>query len=250
MPPHSMPTTRFPRPHARPAEALLRALAACLAVACWSTRADSQLVPCERAADTQLIEGALAEIERSVDPCGESAQVSEVLETLRRCHTMTYRICTGLELRRNEFERPTSEHGEPLPRTIHWNPALHSELERGCGSDKEKPVLRDPTASLLHELVHAAYDCQGLNPGEHEIEAVRIENVYRRAAGLCQRSAYGDVPLPPRWTKDCAPDHCSCTSRGDSREAVASHGQPSGAEPGAAARTGARLGDGRESQPR
>jgi len=71
-------------------------------------------------------------------------------------------------------------------------------------------VLRDPAASLLHELAHAADDCRGLNPGEHELEAVRVENVYRRAAGLCQRAGYGDDALPRAFVKECSPAHCSC----------------------------------------
>jgi hypothetical protein len=94
------------------------------------------------------------------------------------------------------FDRPVDHHGRPLRRTIGWNPALRSELEPGRDGDPGEPLRRDPTASLLHELVHAAHDCQGLNPGEHEFEAVRIENIYRRAAGLCQRPGYGDEPLP------------------------------------------------------
>ena len=64
-------------------------------------------------------------------------------------------------------------------------------------------VTRDPTASLLHEIVHAVHDCEGLDPGAHELDAVRIENIYRRAAGLCQRTGYGDVPLPAAMVRVC-----------------------------------------------
>jgi hypothetical protein len=59
-------------------------------------------------------------------------------------------------------------------------------------------MLRDPTASLVHELAHAAQDCSGLNPGEHELEAVRIENIYRRASGLPS----GPVRQPARTARD------------------------------------------------
>jgi len=54
------------------------------------------------------------------------------------------------------------------------------------------------------ELVHALDACEGRNPCEHELEAVRVENVYRRAAGLCQRTRYGDVPLPASMTNYCS----------------------------------------------
>jgi hypothetical protein len=64
-------------------------------------------------------------------------------------------------------------------------------------------VLRDPVASLVHEIAHAVDDCEGRNPAERELEAVRIENVYRRAAGLCQRSAYGDDTLGAETVKLC-----------------------------------------------
>ena len=39
---------------------------------------------------------------------------------------------------------------------------------------------------------------QGDNPGEDEIEAVRIKNNYRRAAGLCQRGRYTKTTLRVR----------------------------------------------------
>ena len=71
-------------------------------------------------------------------------------------------------------------------------------------------VTRDPIASLLHELVHAVQDCEGLNPGEHELEAVRVENIYRRAAGLCQRTGYGAMALPSDQIRICTEAICSC----------------------------------------
>jgi hypothetical protein len=97
---------------------------------------------------------------------------------------------------RNLFERGT----------ITWNPDLRSELEPA-----PDPVMRDPIASLVHELVHAAQRCAGLNPGEHELEAVRIENIYRRAAGLAQRTRYGDELLPPAMLRLCRPERCPCS---------------------------------------
>ncbi len=173
---------------------------------------ESQLAPCIGESDPRSVANTLLEIERSVDPCGESADVIAVIEELRRCRRAPYRICSDLEARRNVFDRPTTPQGALLPRTITWNPQLRSELELGCDGDPRKPVLRDPAASLLHELVHAAQDCAGLNPGEHELEAVRIENIYRRAAGLCQRRSYGDDPLPVDMVKLCRPGQCSCAT--------------------------------------
>src|SRR5262245_3193712 len=74
--------------------------------------------------------------------------------------------------------------------------------------------MRDPVASLLHEIVHAAHDCAGLDAGEYELEAVRVENIYRRAAGLCPRHGYGDDRLAVEPTKGCAPAHCDCSAVG------------------------------------
>jgi hypothetical protein len=208
------------------------ATAICLAAALGVPRVQATLVPCDRQPEMSQVVDALVQIRRSVDPCGESAQVIAVLDTVERCAKRSYRICTNPQTARNVFDRPMSGRGETPPRTITWNPALRSELERGCGGDGEKPVLRDPTASLLHELVHAAQDCQGLNPGEHEIEAVRIENIYRRAAGLCQRAGYGEDPLPVQVMKDCVPGHCSCSASANSGELVRTEDTPSRRQPG------------------
>lgn len=229
--------------HPYPAVLFLRAIVLYIAIVLAATAARSQLVPCNHASDAQRIASALAEIERGVDPCGESAQVIEVLQKLKSCSKTTYQVCTSLQIGRNVFDRPFGQHGEALPRTITWNPVLRSELERGCDGDPAKPVLRDPTASLLHELVHAAHDCQGINPGEHEIEAVRIENIYRRAAGLCQRTTYGDDPLPSQLAKDCMPGHCPCSPPGDSGEMVRNPSTPVGRQGGNTSTGEARLGD-------
>jgi hypothetical protein len=183
-----------------------------LAIAGHPAPASAELLPCGVASDAGEIARVLARIGAAVDPCGESGLVRDVLETLRRCPGVGYRICRDADLRRNEFERPVAADGAPLTRVIHWNPGLRSELERGCGEDAAAPVLRDPAASLLHELAHAADDCRGLNPGERELDAVRVENVYRRAAGLCQRAAYGDDALPRAFVKECSPAHCSCAT--------------------------------------
>jgi hypothetical protein len=173
----------------------------------------SGLIICD--AGTASVNDALARIEHSIDPCGESGQVRAVLKVLERCPVATYRICTDPSISRNTFGQVPEGRGGDLPlRIISWNPRLRTELERGCDGDPTKPVERDPTASLLHEIVHAAQDCTGMNPGEHEAEAIRIENIYRRAAGLCQRSYYGDDPLPPDVLKlrEAATGKCSTPS--------------------------------------
>jgi hypothetical protein len=140
--------------------------------------------PCRRGGDQRAIASALRRIRTSVDPCGESSQVLAVFDRLERCRRQTYEICTSTDTWRNLFDRAPADGAVG---TITWNPLLRSELEPRC--------RRDPTASLLHELVHAADDCEGRNPGTRELEAVRIENIYRRAARLCQRSGYGGERL-------------------------------------------------------
>jgi hypothetical protein len=148
---------------------------------------------------------ALTRLRASVDPCGQSGQVLAVLDRVEHCPRATYEICTSQTADRNLFYRPMASPGANAPRIITWNPDLRSELEPGCDGNPFQPVTRDPVASLLHELVHALEDCEGLEPGEHELEAVRIENIYRRAAGLCQRRRYGDEILPPAMSATCPP---------------------------------------------
>lgn len=158
-----------------------------------------------------MITAALARMRRVVDPCGESAQVRAVLDGLERCASHGYRICASTAVERNVFDRPSPIGGEAPLATISWNPELRTELEPAHDGDPATAVRRDPTASLLHELVHVVQDCAGLNPGEHELEAVRIENIYRRAAGLAQRRAYGEEPLPAEMVRLCTSESCPCT---------------------------------------
>jgi hypothetical protein len=179
----------------------------------------SELIRCR--SDGSRVDDALARIRRSVDPCGESTQVLALLDRLERCTTSRYEICTNTSANRNLFDRPAPPAGGVSEATITWNPQLVTNHELGCDGDRRKPVLRDPTASLLHELVHAVQDCDGLNPGEHELEAVRMENIYRRAAGLCQRTGYGDEPLPDEMVKLCNARSCSCAVPRDSDRRLA-----------------------------
>jgi hypothetical protein len=169
--------------------------------------ASGAVVAC--ASDGGAVASALTRIKQSVDPCGQSAEILAVLDKVEDCSA---HVCTDAAARRNYFDRSTSVVGSPT-RTITWNPALRSEVEVVCHASSREPLLRDPTASLLHELVHAAQDCDGVNPGENELEAVRIENIYRRAAGLCQRSGYGQERLPESMVVSCPQQQpCFCGS--------------------------------------
>ena len=161
--------------------------------------------PCERPAAMPAVQAALTAIERTVDPCGDDAELADVVRRFRRCTTSGVRVCLDREATRNVTEYG-AEHGT----TITWNPRLRTELERRCATDPARPVLREPVASLLHELVHVVQACDGLDPADHELEAVRLENVFRRARGLCQRTRYGDVELPPGMLVACEPGQCSC----------------------------------------
>jgi len=182
------------------------ARAAGLALLLVATPGVAQLTICDQTPDGPAIAAALRAIRTSADPCGESPELAAMLATLERCPPGRYRICTDRTTHRNIFDRPIG----PDPRTITWNPELRSVLEPACDDGLRGRVLRDPTASLVHELAHAAQDCEGLNPGEHELEAVRLENVYRRAAGLRQRHGYGDEPLPAAMVRTCMPGRCTC----------------------------------------
>lgn len=166
----------------------------------------AELVPCRQPTDAARVGEALARLRGTADPCGESAEVTAVLDMLAGCRAGRYEICVTADADRNLFDRPNARDGV---RTIRWNPDLRSELEPRCAV-RATAVHREPTASLLHELVHAAHDCAGLDPGRHELEAVRIENVYRRAAGLPQRAGYGPDMLPALMRRACDPGACPC----------------------------------------
>ena len=189
-----------------PNQSTAGARVAALTLLLVATPGFAQLTICDQTRDGPAIAAALRAIRTSVDPCGESSELAAMLATLERCAPGHYRICIDRTTHRNVFDRPIGSD----PRTITWNPELRSVLEPTC-DDPPGRVLRDPTASLVHELAHAAQDCEGLNPGEHELEAVRLENVYRRAAGLPQRHGYGDDALPANMVRTCTPGRCTCS---------------------------------------
>lgn len=183
-----------------------------------SATATSPLDPCPVEPDLTVIHSAFRNMEDRSDPCGESQEVLAILKAFRECSKATYRICTDPSASRNYFDRPNGDDAEGLVRAITWNPELRTELEPECADDEDTPVRRDPIASLLHEIVHAVQDCQGLNPGEHELDAVRVENIYRRSAGLCQRRGYGEARLPSNSVKVCGAHACPCTPPADTSE--------------------------------
>lgn len=185
--------------------------------------------PCAEILNQADVGAALSEIERSIDPCGESGEVLELIRQFRRCARAGVRICTDEQSERNFIERGTGLDG--LGSTIIWNPQLRSPLEVGCDGDPDRAVLRDPTASLLHELVHAVQDCNGLEPSEHEFEAVRVENIYRRARRMCQRTRYGEQLLPSDMLVGCDPGHCGCTGSHRGLMAAAAPARAGGQHP-------------------
>jgi hypothetical protein len=200
--------------------------------------------PCDNPLSRREVATAVSDIEASVDPCGETAAVLDVIREYRRCGTARLRVCTDRHSERNFIERGVGVESEIS--IITWNPDLRSELEVGCGDDAARAVLRDPTASLLHELVHAVQDCHGLDPAEHEFEAVQIENVYRRARHLCQRTRYGEQPLPRPMLVSCTPEHCSCATTGAGLLTAAAAPAGSGS---ADQRTAGDLGSARDDSP-
>jgi hypothetical protein len=193
------------------------AVAAGLAFASAASAAGS----CEAASAAGDVGAALKQIEASIDPCGESIEITNVVRQFRICAPRGYRVCRDPESARN-FIEPGLHEG--IPTTITWNPELRTELEGGCGTQAEQPVLRDPIASLLHEVTHAVQHCHGLDPTQHEFEAVRVENIYRRAQGLCQRTRYGDERLPVSMTVPCEPGNCHCAPLEDGLRTAARDG--------------------------
>jgi hypothetical protein len=188
---------------------LSHTIAVGVAALLWSRPVLGELLPCAGETDQGRIAATLTRIRQSVDPCGESAQIVALLDTLERCTATRCEICIDPQSDRSSFDRRVAD--PKVLRTITWNPGLQTTIELGCDGNPVKPVRRDATASLLHEITHAVQDCEGLDPSAHELEAVRIENIYRRAAGLCQRTGYGDDPLPPEMVRMCEPGHCLCT---------------------------------------
>lgn len=180
-----------------------------IATAVLTVAASSAALECDSPAIRERVAYAVQEIETVVDPCGDSTEIGRVMESFRRCDPTLYEICIDTRSPRNYVD-PGAREEPPQPTSLFWNPELRTELESSCDGDSSRPVLRDPTASLLHEIVHVVQDCNGLDPAANEAEAVRIENIYRRARGLCQRTRYGAHALPADSFVPCSSHSCSC----------------------------------------
>ena len=96
------------------------------------------------------------------------------------------------------------------PCVVYWNPDGASNF-----SFVFPYIPRDPVASLIHELAHAARGVTGALEDEQEtgwaLEAAPeeqnggtlIENMYRRSRGLSMRPSYGPSSLNERATRPC-----------------------------------------------
>jgi hypothetical protein len=96
------------------------------------------------------------------------------------------------------------------PSTIYWN-RYNTDLY------SYSSVARDPTASLIHELAHAAQAAEGTLPegefGRWERQAplseerggLYVENIYRRAQGLPMRENYNLWFVSPNAHLPCCP---------------------------------------------
>jgi hypothetical protein len=196
----------------------LRALTVGVLILASAAGLRAELISGREPSDARRVAETLARLRQAADPCGESAEVKAVLDAIAACRPARYEIRVSPDAERNLFDRPNAR---DAVRTILWNPDLRSELEARW-DDGGAAVRREPAASLLHELVHAAHDCAGLDPGQYELEAVRIENIYRRAAGLAQRAGYGVELLPAAMRRTCEPGACSCDVPGLALEAALS----------------------------
>ncbi|WP_405177746.1 VWD domain-containing protein [Nocardia sp. NBC_01377] len=87
---------------------------------------------------------------------------------------------------------------------INWVPGKHGELYPG------ENVRRDRCAELIHEMAHAKDAADKIDRGTRcrvrntsygaspdEVHAVGVENDYRRATGLPQRTSYSGNSIPP-----------------------------------------------------
>jgi hypothetical protein len=87
------------------------------------------------------------------------------------------------------------------PCDVYWNPDNDNFYSF-------ETVRRDPTASLIHELAHAAQSVLGEAPRDRismeDLGGVYIENMYRRSnPPLPMRTSYGLAPLDPNALLPC-----------------------------------------------
>jgi hypothetical protein len=117
-----------------------------------------------------------------------------------------YTLCADFRLARNKTG---------IGSHVYWNPTSTVVLSF---------CTADPTAELLHELVHASLDDKGIsNPAPvkgpdgpiagDEVTATTFENRYRTTDCQCLRAGYGGrrFPIPPSPTPACSTPKPSTT---------------------------------------
>lgn len=157
----------------------------------------------ENACFNQEVINALNAI-REVDP--ELAAMVDMLEQSPIVHKIKQTRCMTW----SDGDNP-DHHQE-----IFFNPRENHKLSDG--------VCADPIAALVHELYHAFDNQNGTLQAhrahmsytenfikESEYLATKQENVYRRAKGLCIRTAYGGVSLPSADIAGACPDQKNVT---------------------------------------
>ena len=142
------------------------------------------------AAFVAAVEECLERIANSGGTAG--ANVSQLTNS-NNIHTITQ--TTGLSSC-SPSNGTNATNGTGTGSTTNWDPNY---------SGPSGGVANDPCATLAHELDHAAHNDNGTNDftstGHNgiptaEIEACGVENEYRRANGLPERTHYGGRRLP------------------------------------------------------
>lgn len=174
-------------------------LGAVLASSALPVTAQSKIVIEGDAAFVQKVQAAIQAIKDANDPEGELRALIEALEMSANCHVIRQTDTEqGSHCKPDDPKKEKDRSGTGT--TIEWE-ADSTDLY-------DTDVARDPTAALLHELAHAAAADQGLAtdetvPGpdgpidQDEQYAVVIENIYRDAVNIPERTKYGNRELPP-----------------------------------------------------
>jgi len=98
-----------------------------IAILLLGVSANAAPVRCEHPAGAAQIESAFETIRRSIDPCGESGQLVDLLDRFERCATR-YDICIDPTASRNLLQ----PRGVEQTGTIIWNPALPPSSKRSA----------------------------------------------------------------------------------------------------------------------
>jgi hypothetical protein len=165
----------------------------------------------------QTLDAALDRIEHCKD-CTHDERLRRELAALRTSATVVtvqLRYETGKlkwERMRTKNMRRTDDHrvmlkGLARDVIITWNLAI--DAVPGPGDCHQA----DPVSNLSHELHHAYQLLYAIpiRPADHfpvdpnEADAVSVENIYRRCAGMCQRDHYGFHNVPATTTCPCDP---------------------------------------------